>query len=55
MEYINWTAFFQLVFDTWVLGLLKMIYNTQRSWNKQSQSVNVRPKQNVNTLNTQDP
>jgi len=39
--------------DTQPLRLLKMMYNTKRSWNRQSESVNVRPNWMANTqLNT---
>jgi len=46
----------QLAPDTRPLCQLKMIYDTKRSWGKQNERVNVRPKRTVRTrLITSDP
>jgi len=41
---ILFNSFPNFTSDTRLLLLLKMIYRTKRSWDKQSESVNVRPK-----------
>ena len=53
MAIFVWDSFWllsQLVPNSRPLRLLKMMYNTRRSWDKQSESVNIRPKRMASTV-----